>query len=124
MNKELKETLRKWRKEEWKLVRTLDEESKFKALHSLINTLADVMGKGPIQVEYHPDLYSFRYIPETKTICVNKTLSIISTLHEFGHHLYGKSELKACRFSVWLFKSAFPKTYRKLKWKGHMLKKV
>lgn len=49
--------------------------------------------------------------------------SIISTLHELGHVLYGTSELEACRFSVWLFRAAFPRAYDKLVWEGHMLKR-
>ena len=48
--------------------------------------------------------------------------SILSTLHEIGHCLYGESELKACKFSVWLFKDVFPKAFQKLKWDDHMLK--
>jgi len=48
--------------------------------------------------------------------------SIISTLHEFAHYRFGGSELTACRFSVWLFKEAFPESYAKLTWDGHMLK--
>jgi hypothetical protein len=50
------------------------------------------------------------------------SLSIVSTLHEFGHHLYGTSELKACSFSVNLFSKCFPSVYDKLVWEGHMLK--
>lgn len=49
--------------------------------------------------------------------------SIISALHEFAHHLYGSSEFKACRWSVWLFKSCFPQESLKLKFKGHLLVK-
>lgn len=47
--------------------------------------------------------------------------SIISTLHELGHHLYGASEIAACRFSVSLFKQCFPQSYEKLQWKAHTL---
>ena len=47
--------------------------------------------------------------------------SILSTLHEFGHALHGSSELEACRWSVHLFMTCFPKAYSKLIWKGHML---
>lgn len=49
--------------------------------------------------------------------------SVISALHELGHHLYGNSELEACRFSVWLFKTIFPEFYKKLSWVGHLLVK-
>lgn len=64
-----------------------------------------------------------KYDPNTQTIFISNTKpSILSTLHEFGHHLYGESELKACAYSVWMFKMVFPKVYTKMKWDGHMLK--
>jgi hypothetical protein len=49
--------------------------------------------------------------------------SIISLLHELGHHLFGPSELTACRYSVGIFKTCFSKAYEKLIWEGHTLKK-
>lgn len=68
--------------------------------------------------------YFYAYNKKLKTICLDRSNpSIISTLHEIGHHLYGNNELKACRWSVWLFKECFPKEYSKLKWKGHLLSK-
>lgn len=63
------------------------------------------------------------YDPITKTIYLDNSCSIISALHELGHHIYGTSELKACVFSINLFKSVFPKAYEKLHFEGHMLKK-
>lgn len=57
-----------------------------------------------------------------KVISLDKDhASVISALHELGHHLYGDSELEACRFSVWLFKTIFPEFYEKLNWVGHLL---
>ena len=50
--------------------------------------------------------------------------SIISSLHELGHHLFGSDEFEACRFAVGLFKAAFPKAFEKLHWKGHLLVKA
>lgn len=47
--------------------------------------------------------------------------SIVTTLHELAHHMFGPDELKACRWSVWLFIKTFPKAYEKLVWQGHML---
>lgn len=47
--------------------------------------------------------------------------SIITTLHETAHALFGRSELVACAFSVHLFKKAFPKAYAKCVWNGHLL---
>lgn len=49
--------------------------------------------------------------------------SIITAFHELAHAIYGGSELKACRWSIWLFKNTFPKSYGKLKWRNHMLVK-
>jgi hypothetical protein len=47
--------------------------------------------------------------------------SIISTLHEIAHNIFGNSELQACRWSIQLFQEIFPKDYKKLKWQNHML---
>lgn len=49
--------------------------------------------------------------------------SIISTLHETAHYLFGESELGACRWSIWLFKECFPKSYNNLVFDGHLLVK-
>jgi len=65
----------------------------------------------------------YAWSPTEQTLYVNKNRpSIISTLHEFGHVLMGRSELDACRFSVWLFKIVFPNSFNKLKTEGHLLK--
>lgn len=64
------------------------------------------------------------YDQKDKTIHADiSKLSIISALHELGHHVLGDSELQACRFSVGIFTKCFPATYKKLVWEGHMLKK-
>ena len=49
--------------------------------------------------------------------------SIISTLHELAHYLFKANELKACRWSYWIFKECFLKSLEKLNWNGHMLRK-
>lgn len=50
--------------------------------------------------------------------------SIISTLHEVGHVLFGVSEHSACAYSVKLFAEVFPNEFNDLIWKGHMLRKA
>lgn len=47
--------------------------------------------------------------------------SIISFLHELGHHLFGPGEIHACRFSVWIYKLRFTSAMKKLVWHGHLL---
>lgn len=56
--------------------------------------------------------------------CVVEHPSIISSLHELGHHLFGSDELEACRYAIGLFKAGFPKSFDKLQWQGHMLVKA
>jgi hypothetical protein len=117
--KEVLHVVRAW-KPLWKKARQSDEQTKFQALATLINQLADLYQK-PIIVAYEPETPSCYYQPAIQRLVINKTLSILSTLHEFAHHLYGSSETKACRWSVWLFKKTFPKAFNRLEWQGHML---
>jgi len=63
------------------------------------------------------------YQPSVNTIVLGPEPSIISTLHELGHAIFGASEKDACRFSVHLFRMIFPKAYDRLQWDGHMLKR-
>lgn len=65
---------------------------------------------------------SYCYDPKQMTVYQDKdNPSILSALHEAAHHLFGKSELKACRWSIKLFKTCFPGLFNKLHWKGHLL---
>lgn len=92
------------------------------AINKLTRILNAIFGKHVLLI-YVEEAPSCCYMRLLNTIVLNKSLSIISFLHEYGHALYGNSELKACRFSVHLFKDAFPKSYAKLQWRGHMLVK-
>lgn len=120
---ELLTQIREWKKEIWFPARTKTDEEKFEALKALVQIMATAYNK-PVKVKFTPDMESCCYIPAVKTICINKTLSIISTMHEFGHHLYGSSELEACKYSVWLFSKTFKTAYKRLEWNGHMLVKA
>ena len=119
-DKQITELLRNWMTNTWQIVKEKGEEEKFFALRALIKTIAK-MKNSPVDVKYRPSIPYCCYYPQEKTIYLNNSLSIISSLHELGHHLLGDSELKACRWSVSLFKDAFPKSYSKLNWKGHLL---
>ena len=92
---------------------------KFNNLTLLISSLSEANQKTkPIIVE---DTRYF-YNPKHRVIHIDyHNLSIISALHELAHHLFGSSELKACKWSYWLFATCFPKLLNKLTWKGHML---
>ena len=73
--------------------------------------------KEEIILNSHP-----RYERNHKRIILGGKPSIISALHEYGHHLLGSDELQACIFSISLFRIVFPKAYEKLNWNGHMLR--
>lgn len=112
---------KKW-KEEWTRVKNKSREEKKTALENLIIELEkDRKGKCLIRFK-STDRGTCSYNPKEKIIFLDSSCSIISALHEYGHHLYGSSELKACCYSIALFKAVFPIAYSKLKWNGHMLK--
>ena len=115
-----------WRTSVWRYLimdnwPALDNHEKIMSLQYLIDSLCYYSkGKRP-NVEWG-DEYSY---DTKKKIITLDTMnpSIISTLHEIGHHFKGESELLACQWSVHLFIEIFPDFYRQLQWKGHLLVK-
>jgi len=107
-------------KDDWKTAKDQNPREKFESIKILLTHLAESYNK-PVNVEFIPELPSCCYNLKTQTISINGTTSIISALHEMAHHLFGSSELKACRWSIWLFKKTFPIAYSKLIWNQHML---
>jgi hypothetical protein len=108
-------------KKDWRETKdNITDEMKHALIRSMLIKLAKIF-----QVEEPKTSLGdyFCYIPAEQRIVFGPKPSIISSLHEFGHHLYGSSELLACVFSVNHFKEAFPIAYKNLKWKGHMLTK-
>ncbi len=115
------EHLRAWNRVRKILIKTEDADGRIwdesSVQRILLLQLARLYGK-PVRVIFKK---RYAYSIDKRTIMIGEKPSIISALHEFGHHLFGSSELKACRWSVWLFKKAFPKAFTKLKFKGHLL---
>jgi len=64
------------------------------------------------------------YIPAVGAIIMRGKLSVVTYLHEFAHHLFGKDERKACRWSINLFRRCFPKSWEKLRFEGHMVRRI
>lgn len=110
-----------WKAENIKNWKNKTKKEKTKALKMLIKTLEEIYKK-PVKdvILSHSDAYDMKdqiiYLSKDK-------LSIISTLHEFAHHIHGSSEKKACIWSVWLFKICFPGLYKNLTWSDHLLVK-
>jgi len=115
--------VRRWKSSVWKMARDDDDRSRFVALQLLIEVIAERYYDKPVEVIYQPEARSCYYDPNKNRIAINKSLSIISALHELAHSLFGPSEKKACIWSVGLFRKTFKKAYEKLEWNGHMLVK-
>lgn len=124
--KEEIEYFKKWKNREWKTAKkTQIEKECFKGIviKTLIKKICSIHNKKCFTVICLTPATknkSAYYDNKTKTIHLYDT-SIITALHELGHHLYGKSELLACAYSVHLFKLVFPKAFKKLRWKNHTL---
>lgn len=119
INKKIIKATISWKKDLLKNWKKAENKEKIIMLRELLYTLiinlhieAPYVKTGPI----------YAYEQKTKTIYLDiNHPSIISTLHELGHHIYGSSELKACRWSIWLFKECFPNQYKNLEWNKHLL---
>lgn len=113
---EVIKTTKNWKRTTWKEARHEGDGAKLNAIIELLTQLAMLYEK-PVRVHMgEEDRYSNGVIYLTRP-------SIITGLHELAHHLFGESETKACRWSVWLFKKTFPKAFNQLVWHGHMLVK-
>jgi hypothetical protein len=110
-----------WKREVWNDARGIGEDAKTEACVRLGLAILHIYGKDDWEVVYNP-LGIACCDPVGKRIILEKG-SIITTMHEVAHALFGSSELKACRWSVWLFRKTFNKAYAKLVWKEHCLVK-
>lgn len=91
---------------------SLEKSTRVDALSALARKLLQSYGVEVFTVQ-NGDAYSYR--PDSRTLTIDReNPSIISTLHEVAHAIYGASELQACRWSVWLFKKVFPKAFDNL----------
>ena len=103
-----------------KVWRSLSVSDKFDSLAELARSVSNAGGKQLEDVVYGS---VWAYNPVDRIVIMGEKPSIISTLHEVGHHLLGESETNACVFSISIFKTCFPKAYEALEWNGHMLMK-
>lgn len=125
--------VRKWKRTQYnKQWADLSVEQKMERLKMLISNLCESRGiprdQWPIlMTSEHP----WGYTDEMKLITMGMASpSVISTLHEFGHYLHfsgllegdrALTELVACRYSVGIYKTCFPKSFTKLTWAEHTL---
>ena len=106
-----------WKQTYWKGWKLLPQKDKLLALRALILDCFDERVEVLLGSVYQAKLSDTEPFIELDVAHP----SLISTLHEIGHQLYGPSELLACRFSVQIFRDHFPKSFQKLKAVGHQL---
>lgn len=63
-------------------------------------------------------------IPALRAIILRGRLSVITTLHETAHLLFGPSERVACSWSLRLYRDCFPRSWSRLRFDGHVAKKT
>jgi hypothetical protein len=106
-----------WKETIWRMSKNTEEKIKtIKILLQLLSQSHNIKTRTIFKSKVPSACYSKKY----NTIILNNC-SIISALHEMGHAIYGKSELKACSWSIKLFQKSFPIAFKKLTWKGHLL---
>lgn len=115
-------TTEAWKVEVWYPARQASDEHRFEALKALIMRLANDLGNPLTAVRWEPDeplKLGGSYADGTVTLYGKP--SVITALHELGHHITGRGEADACAWSVHLFRLTFPRAFEKLSWNGHRL---
>lgn len=85
----------------------------------LIDGLCDLYGRPCAGVTFQGPS---RHVISEQRIYLDKP-SVVTALHELAHHLFGPSERRACRWSVQLYKTAWPLKFKQLSFRGHLLVK-
>ena len=113
------EIIMSWKNEFLKDWKDTPNDVKFQRLATLIIAIS-LIGYGRLPIVRKGDRDC--YVPKEFCIYLNKNKpSILSALHETAHFLHGSSELTACRWSIYIYRTCFPEMYKKLQWKGHLL---
>ncbi len=101
-----------------------ERQKKFQQLHA---ALCQIYGVNPTLVflgDGIGDSGLSNFQARTNVITLIGRLSVITFLHEWGHVLKGRSEFEACRWSLQLFKRFFPKSFARLRWEGHVGRRI
>lgn len=119
INKKTIQTTLQWKHTFIKNWNKKPNSQKITELNILITQINLIYNKQDIKIKNYK---KYRYNLQNQILYHNsKNPSIISSLHELAHHLYGKSELTACSWSIHLYILCFPLQYKKLIWNNHLL---
>lgn len=98
-----------------------ERKAKFRAAVRDISSSAGVKPPAVIfDVDERVDSGRSCYLPWRHTIILRGRLSVITTLHEVAHVLFGASERIAVTWSLVLFRECFPRSFANLTFRGHM----
>lgn len=100
-----------------------ERQEKFKALNTAIAAAYNVLEPRLVfETDESQDSGSSCFVPASKTIILRGRLSVVTLLHEIGHSVFGRSERKACRWSLNLFRRCFPRSWARLQFEGHVVR--
>lgn len=112
------EIIKNWKENNYTGWKNLSGIEKRTRITDLIKRLAS-LHKRKVNIIWDQVSY---YMPSKLTISLEKDKpSILTALHEFGHHIYGESELTACSYSICMYIKVFPEIYEKMTWQNHLL---
>lgn len=114
----LMELISEWKIQNYKGWNNQDPGQKWEALNKLSNIICDHHLRGRCTLSEWSDIDHY---DESRKMISLSNLSVLSLLHEIAHHLFGRDELTACRWSVWLYQLRFRKDYNNLVWNEHTL---
>ena len=100
-----------------------ERQAKFRTLHSALAAAYYLEAPKLIFGDPERDSGSSCFIPSANTIILHG-LSVVSFLHEFAHFLFGRSEQKACSWSINVFRRCFPKSFSRCRFDGQMLRRA
>lgn len=101
-----------------------ERRDKFRRFHA---DLAAVLGVTPPRLVFSgsADADSTRscFVASRNAIILRGPLSVVTLLHEWGHVIHGQSEWTACRWSLSVFRHAFPASWSRATFEGHVLRR-
>ena len=101
-----------------------ERQQKFQQLHAALCQIYSVNPTLTFLGDGTGDSGDSNFQARTNVITLCGRLSVITFLHEWGHVLKGRSEFEGCRWSLQLFKRFFPRSFSRLRWEGHVGRRI
>lgn len=100
----------------------LASADKIEAMYALHKIFCSHYQRDPIKLVFTDTPITNCYDTKEHKIRISiSNPSILTYLHEYGHHLFGNKEYLARHWSVWLFRHCFPHAFKVLQHRGNKL---